>query len=181
MPGEAQEHNTNFIEVAGDIVSAYVSKNSVPATELPALIARVHAALVGLSQPQLQTEEKAEKPTPSQIKRSITPDGLTSFIDGKPYKTLKRHLGSHGLDPHTYRQRFGLPADYPMVAAGYAAQRSELAKAIGLGRGGMIAAETAEKEAESASKAPSLAAGERAPDAIQRAGAPSQDETGSMT
>jgi predicted transcriptional regulator len=62
------------------------------------------------------------------------PDGVVSFLDGKTYKTLKRHLGTHGLDPVSYRQRFGLPADYPMVSPNYAAQRSALAKSIGLGR-----------------------------------------------
>lgn len=66
-------------------------------------------------------------------------DGLVSFLDGKTYKTLKRHLTSHGLEPRAYRERFGLPADYPMVAPNYAAQRSALAKQIGLGRPGALA------------------------------------------
>ena len=128
-----------FIELAADIIAAYVSNNPVPVAELPALISNVHAALNGLTSGISQAaaaEEQVEKATPSQIRKSITPDALISFIDGKPYKTLKRHLTGHGLNPYSYRQRYGLPTDYPMVAASYAAQRSELAKAIGLGRAG---------------------------------------------
>ncbi|GJE31167.1 hypothetical protein LDDCCGHA_1343 [Methylobacterium oxalidis] len=142
----AQGQSPDFVELAADIVSAYVTNNSLPVAELPALIASVHAALNGLATgaPQATAEEVAEKATPSQIRKSITPDALVSFIDGKPYKTLKRHLAGHGLDPHTYRQRYGLPSDYPMVAASYAAQRSELAKAIGLGRPGARTAEAEE-------------------------------------
>src|SRR6195952_70081 len=137
-PGVAPE----FIELAADIIAAYVSNNSVPVAELPALISNVHTALNGLANGASQAtaaEEQVEKATPSQIRKSITPDALISFIDGKPYKTLKRHLTGHGLDPYSYRQRYGLPNDYPMVAASYAAQRSELAKAIGLGRAGVQA------------------------------------------
>lgn len=127
-----------FIELAGSVVAAYVSNNPVPAAELPALIASVHAALTGIAQSAGAAEaaEEVEKPTQAQIRKSITPDGLVSFIDGKSYKTLKRHLSSHDLDPRSYRVRFGLPADYPMVAPNYAAQRSALAKQIGLGRPG---------------------------------------------
>ena len=138
MLEEAQEPTPDFIEFAADIVSAYVSNNSLPVAEPPALIGNVHTALNGIAHagPGAAAEEEVEKPTPAQIRKSITPDALISFIDGKPYKTLKRHLTGHGLDPHSYRERYGLPRDYPMVAASYAAQRSELAKAIGLGRAG---------------------------------------------
>ena len=125
-----------FIEPAAEIVSAYVSCNHVAPGDLPGLIQAVHASLLGLSQPAAASSEAVEMPTPSQIRKLITPDHLVSFIDGKPYKTLKRHLSKHGLDPYSYRDRFGLPKDYPMVAANYAAQRSELARAIGLGRPG---------------------------------------------
>jgi predicted transcriptional regulator len=131
------EHKTaNFIDLAVDIVCAYVSNNSVPAAELPSLVHSVHAALAGLASGAVQpaTEDTHEKPTAAQIRKSVMPDGIVSFLDGKTYKTMKRHLGTHGLDPHSYRQRFGLPADYPMVAPSYAAQRSALAKSIGLGR-----------------------------------------------
>jgi predicted transcriptional regulator len=143
---ETTGSNPNFIELAGDIVAAYVSNNPVPASELPALIARVHGAIAGLvsgtvtaeSGPAAQTE--VEKPSPAQIRKSVRHDGIVSFIDGKTYKTLKRHLSSHGLDPRSYRDRYGLPADYPMVAPSYAEQRSALAKAIGLGQPGAMAA-----------------------------------------
>ncbi|GJD79915.1 hypothetical protein GCM10007886_28410 [Methylobacterium gregans] len=116
------------------IVAAYVSNNHVQVGELPALIAATHAALVGLGWPTVPAEPEVEKPSAAQIRKSVTDEGLISFIDGKSYKTLKRHLTGHGLDPRAYRQRYGLPADYPMVAPAYAAQRSALARSIGLGR-----------------------------------------------
>ena len=98
----------------------------------------MHASLTGLANKAAvpAASKEAEKPTPAQIRKSVTPDALISFVDEKPYKTLKRHLSGHGLDPYSYRARYGLPNDYPMVAANYAAQRSELAKSIGLGRAG---------------------------------------------
>ena len=133
MEEDAGVLQTSNIETMAEIVSAYVSNNPVRADDLPELIASVHAALTGLG----KTAEPAagiEKPTPAQIKKSITPDALISFIDGKPYKTLKRHLTKHGLDLHSYRARYGLPADYPTTAASYSAQRSELARSLGLGR-----------------------------------------------
>lgn len=126
-----------YIERTVDVVAAYVSNNSVPTAELPTLIASVHEALNRVaSGPVAQTSEAFEKPTPAQIRKSIRPDGLVSFIDGKSYKTLKRHLTKHGLDPHTYRERYGLPADYPTTSANYSAQRSALAKSLGLGQPG---------------------------------------------
>ncbi|GJE13259.1 hypothetical protein FOHLNKBM_4322 [Methylobacterium longum] len=82
--------------------------------------------------------KEIEKATPSVIRKSIQPDGIVSFIDGKTYKTLKRHLNSHGFSPRGYRERYGLPADYPMVASSYAEQRSQIARAIGLGRSGPV-------------------------------------------
>ncbi|MER2268169.1 MucR family transcriptional regulator [Methylobacterium oxalidis] len=150
MTDETQGLSLDFVELAADIVSAYVTSNSLPVADLPALIASVHVALTSLAggAPQANAEEKVQKATPSQIRKSITPDALISFVDGKPYKTLKRHLTTHGLDPHAYRQRFGLPSDYPLVAANYAAQRSELAKAIGLGRPSAHAAEPSDLAGE---------------------------------
>ncbi|MER2263591.1 MucR family transcriptional regulator, partial [Methylobacterium oxalidis] len=95
-----------FIELAAEIVAAYVSNNPVPVAELSALIGNVHQALNGLASGTTQAVAKeVEKPTPAQVRKSITPDALISFIDGKPYKTLKRHLSTHGLDPYSYRQR----------------------------------------------------------------------------
>lgn len=115
-----------------DIVAAYVSKNHLSPTDVPGLVATVHGALAGLTQAQPVAEEQPLL-TPAEIRKSITPDALVSFLDGKPYKTLKRHLTMHGLNPAVYRERFGLPADYPMVSANYSARRSQLAKELGLG------------------------------------------------
>jgi predicted transcriptional regulator len=124
----------DFITLTADIVSAYVGNNSVPVAELPTLLSGVHAALAGLGAPPASAEPKVEKLTPAQIRKSITPDALISFIDGKPYKTLKRHLTTHSLTPAEYRERYGLPRDYPMTAASYSEQRSALAKKSGLGQ-----------------------------------------------
>jgi predicted transcriptional regulator len=122
------------VELAADIVSAYVSNNSLRAADLPDLLKSVHGALSTLLNPPASAVEETPRATPAQIKKSITPDALISFIDGRPYKSLKRHLTTRGLTPAEYRQKWGLPSDYPMVAANYAAQRSELAKSLGLGQ-----------------------------------------------
>ena len=123
-----------FISLAAELVVAYVANNSVPATELPTLMANVYAALQGLTGAASTETAKTEKATPAQIRKSITPDALISFEDGKPYKTLRRHLTLRGLSPEAYRAKHGLPADYPMTAAAYSAQRSELARSLGLGQ-----------------------------------------------
>ena len=134
-----------FAVITAELVAAYVSNNPVPAAELPALIARVHGAISGLVSGTLTAETGAaasaeiDRPSAAQIRKSVRPDGIVSFIDGKTYKTLKRHLTSHGLDPRAYRDRYGLPTDYPMGAPAYAEQRSALAKAIGLGQPGAMA------------------------------------------
>lgn len=122
-----------YLTKATDIVTAYVSKNSVPATDLPALIAGVHAALKAAAEPPAEPVED-HTVSPSAIRKSITPDHITSFIDGKTYRSLKRHLTANGHTPESYRQKYGLPKDYPFVASSYAAQRSELAKNSGLGQ-----------------------------------------------
>ncbi len=123
----------HYIALAADIVSAFVSNNSVPPNELPALIASVHGALQNVTNPA--QPQAAEKPTPAvPVKKSITPDAIISLIDGKPYKSLKRHLTRHGFTPEQYREQYGLPRDYPMVAPAYAQKRSELAKQAGLGQ-----------------------------------------------
>jgi len=138
-------HTHDLIGLAGDVVAAYVSNNPVPAAELPALIARVHGAIAGLAAGTgtaaagADTSVSVDKPSSAQIRKSVQQDGIVSFIDGKTYKTLKRHLTANGLSPQSYRERYGLPADYPMVAPSYAEQRSALAKAIGLGQPGAMA------------------------------------------
>ncbi|MDQ5827947.1 MAG: MucR family transcriptional regulator [Chloroflexota bacterium] len=124
---------SNHIELAADIVSAFVSNNAVPSAELPALIANVYSALAKVANGQ--TEKPAEAPVPPvPIKKSITPDHLITLEDGRRYKSLKRHLNGRGLSPEQYREKWGLPRDYPMVAPNYAKQRSELARASGLGQ-----------------------------------------------
>jgi predicted transcriptional regulator len=143
-----------FIEQAVDIVAAYVSNNSVPVAELPTLLSGVHAALAGLGAPSASVEPKAEKLTAAQIRKSITPDALISFIDGKPYKTLKRHLSGNGLTIEQYRERFSLPRDYPSTAANYSAQRSALAKSLGLGNQRRNAAAKATAADETVTEAP---------------------------
>lgn len=115
------------------IVSSYVGNNSIGAADLPNLIIATHAALSGAVEPQ-DAEPEVEKATAAQIRRSKSEDGLISFIDGKPYKSLKRHLSANDMTPEQYRERYGLPSDYPMVSPAYSARRSALAKAFGLGR-----------------------------------------------
>ena len=135
--------DTNAVELAADIVAAFVSNNAVSVADLPSLISSVYASITGLTAPA--PEPEAEKPVPPvSIKKSVTPDYIISLEDGRQYKSLKRHLTGRGLTPAEYRTKWGLPTDYPMVAASYAAMRSELAKSIGLGR----------KRAESEAKAP---------------------------
>lgn len=116
------------------IVCAYVRNNAAAPRELPRLIASVHSALTGLSRPVETASERPPKRSPAEVRSSITPDALVSFINGKAYAILKRHLASHGLTPRSYRERYGLPDDYPMVAPQYSKRRSTLAKAIRLGQ-----------------------------------------------
>ena len=153
MDQNFEAQSDNHIELTVDIVAAYVSNNSLPAAGLADLIASVHGGLVGLRTPAAPAAPaETEKPTAAQIRKSITPDGLVSFVDGKMYKTLKRHLTGAGLDPVSYRKQYGLPNDYPMVAASYAAARSALAKSFGLGqqrRTGPNAAEKVEQTEKS--------------------------------
>lgn len=119
-------------ELTSEIVSAYVTNNKIPSSELPEIIASVHAALRGLGETKVPEPEKLVPLVP--IKKSITPDYLISLEDGRRYKSLKRHLSGRGLTPAEYRDKWGLARDYPMVAPNYAKQRSELAKALGLGQ-----------------------------------------------
>lgn len=122
------------IEFTAAIVAAYVSNNSVPASEMPALLSMIYGAISGLNDSAAPTEPKPERATPSQIRKSIADDALISFEDGKSYKTLKRHLTKMGITPEQYRQKWGLPHDYPMTAAAYSKMRSSLAKNAGLGQ-----------------------------------------------
>jgi predicted transcriptional regulator len=123
----------NFTELTADIVSAYVSKNSVRPADLPELIGTVHSALRNAGNPESKRE--AGKPEPFiSPKKSITPDYLISLFDGRKMKSMKRYLTGKGLTPDQYRDMFGLPRDYPMVAPNSAKARSELAKQMQLGQ-----------------------------------------------
>ena len=125
---------SNYIELAADIVSAYVSNNSVPSSDLPGLIGDVHLALVRVAGGTVETPVEAPKPA-VPVKKSVTPDYIICLEDGKKFKSLKRHLRTqYAMTPEQYREKWGLPADYPMVAPNYAKARSELAKEMGLGQ-----------------------------------------------
>lgn len=127
-----------LIKLTTGVVAAYVGNNRLAVADLPALVSSVFAALEGAGAP-VAAAGPAEAPvklTAAQIRKSITHDALISFIDGKSYKTLKRHLSTHGLTVADYRAKFGLPADYPTTAPAYSEARSAMAKALGLGQGG---------------------------------------------
>src|SRR5919108_2446815 len=125
---------TNFISLTAGIVSAYVSNNSVSASDIPALINQVHAALQRVSSGQGEVASEPLKPAVS-VKKSITADYIVCLEDGKKFKSLKRHLRTqYNMTPDQYREKWSLPPDYPMVAPNYAIARSELAKQMGLGQ-----------------------------------------------
>ncbi|MCD0419312.1 MAG: MucR family transcriptional regulator [Rhodopseudomonas sp.] len=125
----------SYVELTASIVSAYVSHNTTQASEIPALIAQVHAALQRLSagRPEAAPQEPSKPAVP--VKKSVTPEYLICLEDGKRFKSLKRHLRTqYKMTPEQYREKWGLPADYPMVAPNYAVERSQLAKKMGLGQ-----------------------------------------------
>src|SRR5215204_3936793 len=123
-----------FIKLTADIVSAYVSNNSVPSSDLPALIGQVHSALTRVSSGQGESPVEPPKPAIS-VKKSITADHIVCLEDGKKFKSLKRHLRTqYSMTPEQYREKWSLAPDYPMVAPNYAAARSQLAKQMGLGQ-----------------------------------------------
>ena len=132
MLGENQQSQNDLPSLTAEIVASYVANNTVHASDLTSVISTVYAALIGLGQPKSAEPEKLTPPV--SIKKSIGDDFLVSMEDGRKYKSLKRHLSRRGLTPQQYRQKWGLPTDYPMVAPAYARQRSALAKAAGLGR-----------------------------------------------
>lgn len=133
MSDETNEANEMLITLTADIVAAHVSNNSVAVSDLPVLIGNVHAALAGLTSPSAAPAVAPEPAVP--IRNSVKRDFIVCLEDGKKLKMLKRHLMTHyGMTPDDYRAKWGLAADYPMVAPAYAEQRRDLAKAIGLGR-----------------------------------------------
>lgn len=133
--------------LTASIVSNFVSNNPVQASAVSDMVRDVYSALQGLGTPVAPVAEKLEPRMP--IKKTVTPDYIVSLEDGKQYKSMKRHLATKGLTPEQYRAKWGLAADYPMVAANYAAARSELAKSMGLGRKA-----AAEAPVETKTKAP---------------------------
>ena len=134
MAGEKQTASPDFTLLTSHVVAAYVAKNHIQAGELPALIGSVHQALSQAAR-GTRKEEPAKVEPVVPINKSVRPDHIVCLFDGKKFKSLKRHLKtSHNMTPDQYRQTFGLPPDYPIVAQAYAARRSELAKALGLGQ-----------------------------------------------
>jgi len=130
------EDNTQLLDMTVDIVSAYVGNNNVQATDVPALISSIHAALTQISTGVAEVEPEIKDPA-VPVRKSITPDFLICLEDGRKFKSLKRHLRTkYNMSPEEYRAKWGLAKDYPMVAPNYAKARSELAKQMGLGQGG---------------------------------------------
>ena len=133
-PDSKPDISSDVIDMCTEIVCAYVSNNAVGQGDLPKLIVDVHDTLHGLISKEATPALEIRKPAVS-IKKSITPDYIICLEDGKKFKSLKRHLRTHyELSPAEYREKWGLPADYPMVAPNYAAARSRLAREMGLGR-----------------------------------------------
>lgn len=131
---EESLEKTELVELTAEIVSAYVSNNPVVASDLPAVIHDVFDALSKASSRMGQPDNEELKPA-IPVKKSVTPEYIVCLEDGKKFKSLKRHLRTHyNLSPEEYRDKWGLPHDYPMVAPNYAAARSELAKKMGLGQ-----------------------------------------------
>lgn len=129
---DLHRNREDLLGLTADIVSAYVSKNVVAAADLPAIIEQVFKTLSNVNGEQAVVADRPQPAVP--IKRSITPDFLICLEDGKKLKMLKRHLKTaYNMTPEEYRERWGLPLDYPMVAPNYAERRSKLAKDIGLG------------------------------------------------
>jgi predicted transcriptional regulator len=135
----AQQDDTLRTLVA-EVAAAYFSNSHVTATDIPTVIAHIAQSLQNVGQEAVESApaeaapEEPKKLTRAQIQKSITPDALISFEDGRSYKTLRRHLSVRGLSPEQYRQKWGLPGDYPMTAPSYSEQRKALAQKIGLGR-----------------------------------------------
>ena len=134
MVTTARIADEELLRMTADVVAAYVSNNSLPTQQLGEVISAVYASLRSLDGQPVETKAEPLKPA-VPIRKSITPDYLICLDDGLKFKSLRRHLSVLGMTPEQYRAKWKLPTDYPMVAANYAAQRSALAKKIGLGRG----------------------------------------------
>jgi len=152
----SEDQHINYTALTVELVASYVANNSVRADDLAGLIASTHSALAALDRPSQNTEtvpaEQEHTAAVTQRKSLSNPDHILSMIDGKPYKSLKRHLSSRGLTPDQYRQRYNLPTSYPMVASGYSEQRREVAKRLGLGRKPRAEGAVPKPETEGAAK-----------------------------
>ena len=132
--------SNRLLELTATITAAYLENNRASPDDLPGLIKSVHQSLKAAEEPQAEAEgNQIQRPTAAQIRKSITPDAIISFEDGRPYKSMKRSLSRIGMTAAEYREKWGLPHDYPMVAPNYSAQRSALAKQLGLGQRGAAA------------------------------------------
>lgn len=130
------EQKDDLIDMTVEIVSAYVGNNPIGAAEIPSLIQQVHSALNSATRGGVEPTKEPLKPA-VPVKKSVTPDYIVCLDDGKKFKSLKRHLRTHyNMTPDEYREKWGLPKDYPMVAPNYAQARSNLAKEMGLGQKG---------------------------------------------
>lgn len=126
--------SSHLIELVSDIVSAYVAHNPVPVADLPKLIEKIHATLSEI-QVSGGAESKPDLKPAVAVRKSVTDDHIVCLEDGKKFKSLKRHLRTrYDMSPEEYREKWGLPSDYPMVAPNYAKQRSDLARKMGLGQ-----------------------------------------------
>lgn len=125
------DNNTLLLEHVADIVTSYVGSNQVEASQLPTLIGEIYSSLSRLASGEVVKEQQPPAVDP---KKSVKPDHIVCLEDGKRFKSLKRHIGVHGMTPAEYRAKWGLPHDYPMVAPNYSEARSQLALASGLGR-----------------------------------------------
>ena len=155
-------------QIAAEIVSAYVSNNSVPAVELPDLISAVGRALDGLGQEVDIAETVAPVPA-VPVKKSVHRDYLVSLETGERFQTLRKHLSGHGMTPDDYRAKWGLSADYPMTAPAYSERRSALAKSLGLGRKPTVAQEEVTAPKRSRTKPKQRAEAEASAETAQEA------------
>ncbi len=159
-PTVSEEQKHNLRDLVAEVAAAYFANSHVSVAEIGTVVEQIAKSLgaVGETTPPVASPEgeasTTRRLTSAQIRRSITPDALISFEDGRSYKTLRRHLSVKGLTPVEYRQKWGLPKDYPMVAASYSASRSQLAKALGLGNRRQVAPDTAPRRGRKAASTP---------------------------
>ena len=168
-----EDNSSSLILLTSAIVGAFVGNNSTDQADLPSLIATVHQALRNVDEPETPAPAETIKLTAAQIRRSITPDALISFEDGRGYKALKRHLTARGMSLAEYKAKWGLAKDYPTTAPNYSAMRSQMAKALGLGQG--IAKQVEPPAPEAISATPRAKRAKAPASAPARRGRPKKD------